>query len=139
LSTTLSNPFDITNWLGGTSIPQKNSALRPIFYNFMPNVRPVPLEILISGFPGENYCPRMATMNKPIFDAIGQYSLGKPVIVFTSSRRQTRFTASSLICQLLMGGDPNQWLGKNFLPSEIERCVKEVSDLNLKAFLPHGN
>jgi len=36
-------------------------------FNFRPSVRPVPLEVHISGFPGKHYCPRMATMNKPAF------------------------------------------------------------------------
>lgn len=36
-------------------------------FNFRPSVRPVPLDVHISGFPGKHYCPRMATMNKPTF------------------------------------------------------------------------
>ena len=39
-------------------------------FNFRPSVRPVPLEVHISGFPGKHYCPRMATMNKPTFQGI---------------------------------------------------------------------
>lgn len=36
-------------------------------FNFRPSVRPVPLEVHIQGFPGQHYCPRMASMNKPVF------------------------------------------------------------------------
>lgn len=36
-------------------------------FNFRPSVRPVPLEVHIQGFPGQHYCPRMASMNKPAF------------------------------------------------------------------------
>ncbi len=36
-------------------------------FNFRPSVRPVPLEVHIQGFPGRHYCPRMALMNKPIY------------------------------------------------------------------------
>ncbi len=36
-------------------------------FNFRPSVRPVPLEVHINGFPGQHYCPRMASMNKPVF------------------------------------------------------------------------
>lgn len=36
-------------------------------FNFRPSVRPVPLEVHIQGFPGQHYCPRMASMNKPTF------------------------------------------------------------------------
>ena len=106
-------------------------------YNFPTSVRPVPLEMHISGFPGQAYCPRMATMNKPIFDAVNQYSKGKPVIVFTSSRRQTRFTASSLICQLLMAGDPKKWL-KDISDDELNSLISNMTDNNIKGFLPFG-
>ena len=39
----------------------------------------------------------MATMNKPAYNHIKKFSDGKPVIIFVSSRRQTRLTASDLI------------------------------------------
>lgn len=39
----------------------------------------------------------MATMNKPAFNHIKKFSDGKPVIIFVSSRRQTRLTANDLI------------------------------------------
>ena len=39
----------------------------------------------------------MASMNKPTFAAIQTYSPRKPVLVFVSSRRQTRLTALDLI------------------------------------------
>jgi hypothetical protein len=44
----------------------------------------------------------MATMNKPAYNHIRKFSDGKPVIIFVSSRRQTRLTASDLIayCQM---------------------------------------
>ena len=56
---------------------------------------------MTAGFPGKHYCPRMATMNKPTFQAIKQYSPDKPVLVFVSSRRQTRLTALDLISFLV--------------------------------------
>ncbi len=65
-----------------------------------PSVRPVPLEVHISGFPGKHYCPRMATMNKPCYQAIQQHSPTKPALIFVSSRRQTRLTALDLIAFL---------------------------------------
>lgn len=79
-------------------------------YNFRPSVRPVPLATHIHGFPGKHYCPRMATMNKPTFQAIRLYSPAKPVLIFVSSRRQTRLTALDLIAYLAAEDDPKQWL-----------------------------
>ncbi|TNN71058.1 Activating signal cointegrator 1 complex subunit 3 [Liparis tanakae] len=51
-------------------------------FNFRPSVRPVPLEVHIHGFPGQHYCPRMASMNKPTFQAIRSHSPAKPVLIF---------------------------------------------------------
>ncbi len=39
----------------------------------------------------------MATMNKPAYQAIQLHSPTKPVLIFVSSRRQTRITALDLI------------------------------------------
>nr|XP_045603528.1 activating signal cointegrator 1 complex subunit 3-like [Procambarus clarkii] len=101
LSTALANAKDLANWL---NIGQVG------LYNFRPSVRPVPLEVHISGFPGKHYCPRMATMNKPTFQAIKQHSPDKPVLVFVSSRRQTRLTALDLMGFVVVESDPKQWL-----------------------------
>lgn len=82
-------------------------------YNFRPSVRPVPLEVHISGFPGKHYCPRMATMNRPTFQAIRQHSPAQPVLIFVSSRRQTRLTVLDLIAFLAGEEEPKQWLHTN--------------------------
>ncbi|GCA65543.1 hypothetical protein KIPB_017343, partial [Kipferlia bialata] len=47
--------------------------------------RPVSLETHIQGYSGRHYCPRMGTMNKPVYTAIKQHSPSSPVIVFVSS------------------------------------------------------
>lgn len=49
------------------------------------------------GYPGKYYCPRMNSMNKPTYAAICTHSPIKPVLIFVSSRRQTRLTALDLI------------------------------------------
>jgi hypothetical protein len=59
---------------------------------------------------GKHYCPRMATMNKPTYAAITTYSPAKPVLVFVSSRRQTRLTALDLISFLAADDNPRKWL-----------------------------
>ncbi|KAK7480723.1 hypothetical protein BaRGS_00027984, partial [Batillaria attramentaria] len=79
-------------------------------FNFRPSVRPVPLEVHIKGFPGQHYCPRMATMNKPAFQDIKSHSPEKPVLIFVSSRRQTRLTALDMIAFLAAEENPKQWL-----------------------------
>ena len=52
----------------------------------------------------------MATMNKPTFQAIREHSPEKPVLVFVSSRRQTRLTALDLMGFVVTESDPKQWL-----------------------------
>jgi replicative superfamily II helicase len=78
LSTALANAHDLANWLG---IETQG------FFNFRPSVRPVPLQVHIDGFTEKAYCPRMASMNKPAFNAIRSYAAEKPALIFVSSRR----------------------------------------------------
>lgn len=127
LSTALANAKDLANWLG---IGQMG------LYNFRPSVRPVPLEVHISGFPGKHYCPRMATMNKPTFQAIKQHSPDKPVLVFVSSRRQTRLTALDLMGFVVVEPDPKQWL--KMPDHEMEQILGNIRDENLRLCLSFG-
>ena len=113
LSTALANAHDLAEWLG----VDRNG-----LFNFRPSVRPVPIEVHISGFPGKHYCPRMATMNKPTYAAIRQHSDTKPALVFVASRRQTRLTALELIA--LAAADSN---GKSFVMSDEELVMTAAS------------
>lgn len=99
LSTALANAGDLADWLGIDRVG---------LYNFRPSVRPIPMEVhiqvrrgavcplrtlelcvcVLQGFPGKHYCPRMATMNKPVYSAILTHSPEKPALVFVASRRQ---------------------------------------------------
>ena len=63
LSTALANPHDLADWLGVDPRPGHG------LFNFAPAVRPVKMDAHIRGFPGKHYCPRMATMNKPTYQA----------------------------------------------------------------------
>ncbi|XP_069582412.1 activating signal cointegrator 1 complex subunit 3 [Ranitomeya imitator] len=127
LSTALANARDLADWLG---IGQMG------LFNFRPSVRPVPLEVHIQGFPGQHYCPRMASMNKPAFQAIRSHSPAKPVLIFVSSRRQTRLTAIDLIAFLATENDPKQWL--NMDEREMDDIIATLRDSNLKLTLAFG-
>ena len=113
LSTALANARDLADWLG---IKQDG------LFNFHPAVRPVQLEIHIDGFPGKHYCPRMATMNKPAYIAIQTHSPSKPVLIFVSSRRQTRLTAFDLVAFVAAGDEPKQWLHLPENEVSVARC-----------------
>ncbi|XP_025995580.2 activating signal cointegrator 1 complex subunit 3 isoform X2 [Solenopsis invicta] len=127
LSTALANARDLANWLGIEEMG---------LYNFRPSTRPVPLEVHISGFPGKHYCPRMATMNRPTFQAIRQHAPDSPSLVFVSSRRQTRLTALDLIAYLAAEDNPKQWL---HMPEEqMNDILENINDSNLKLTLAFG-
>ncbi|KRY35927.1 Activating signal cointegrator 1 complex subunit 3 [Trichinella spiralis] len=127
LSTALANASDLADWLGIGKVGM---------FNFSPSVRPVPLEVHISGFPEKHYCPRMATMNKPAFKAIKVYSPEKPVLIFVSSRRQTRLTSFDLIAHLAADANPKQWL--NMTNEELQNYIQLVHDPNLRICLSFG-
>ena len=127
LSTALSNARDLGDWLG---------IERAGLFNFPPSVRPVPLTIHVAGFAGKNYCPRMQTMNKPTYAAIQTHSPDKPVLVFVSSRRQTRLTALDLISLSAADGNPRKWMKMS--EAVLQSALKLVQDPNLKTMLSFG-
>lgn len=75
-------------------------------------------------------------MNKPVFQAIRTHSPAKPVLVFVSSRRQTRLTALDLIAFLAAEDDPKQWL--RIGEEEIDALAQGVRDSNLRLTLGFG-
>jgi len=96
----------------------------------------VPLECHIQGYPGKFYCPRMAAMNKPAYAAIRTHSPSKPVLVFVSSRRQTRLTALDLIAHAAADERPAQFV---HLPeATLEAELRSVRDPALQHTLQFG-
>src|SRR5699024_4237735 len=129
LSTAVANAQDLASWLAINKVG---------LYNFSPSVRPVPIEVHVSGFSGKHYCPRMASMNKPAFRAIKKFSPEKPVIIFVSSRRQTRLTALDLIT--LIASDDHA-TGHQYLQmdhEQLETLLETVQDSHLKHTLRFG-
>ena len=66
-------------------------------------------------------CVRSCVCACPIL-AIRSHSPAKPVLIFVSSRRQTRLTALDLIAYLATEDDPKQWLHQD----EKEVCPKHT-------------
>ncbi|KAG0004796.1 activating signal cointegrator 1 complex subunit [Modicella reniformis] len=127
LSTALANAHDLADWLGIQEVG---------LFNFRHSVRPVPLEIYIDGFPGKHYCPRMATMNKPTYAAIKTHSPNQPVIVFVSSRRQTRLTAQDLIAYCAVEDNPRRFL--HMPEDELDILLTKIQDSSLRLSLGFG-
>lgn len=128
LSTAVANPGDLGAWLG----VDKPWCL----FNFEPSVRPVPMRVHIAGYPGRHYCPRMATMNKPTYNAIVEKSPTKPVIVFVSSRRQTRLTAMALISFLMVEQNTARFVRMNV--DELSHTTSLIQDAYLKHCIQFG-
>ncbi|RIA90966.1 Sec63 Brl domain-containing protein [Glomus cerebriforme] len=127
LSTALANAQDLADWL---RIDKDG------LFNFSHTVRPVPLDIHIEGFSGRHYCPRMATMNKPAFNSIMRHSPQKPVIVFVSSRRQTRLTAQDLIAYCCLTENPYHFL--RMPEEELQMLLSQIKDNSMKNTLTFG-
>lgn len=101
LSTAIANGYDVGSWFG---------VKKEFNFNFRPEVRPVQLEYHFRGFPEQNYCPRMNSMNKPAFGDIKKYASNAPALIFVSSRRQTRLTALDLIALSQQESSNSQFL-----------------------------
>ncbi|OQS02858.1 hypothetical protein THRCLA_04811 [Thraustotheca clavata] len=129
LSTALANALDVGTWMG---IDDPSSGI----FNFRASVRPIPMEVHLQGFPGRHYVPRMASMNKPTFNAITTHSKTKPALVFVSSRSQTRLTAMALISLAALSGTPKQFLHED--EEVMEAIVAQVRDPALKDALIFG-
>lgn len=127
LSTALANAKDLADWLGIEKLG---------LFNFRPSVRPVPLQAFIQGYSGKHYCPRMATMNKPAYAAIITHSPEKPVLIFVSSRRQTRLTAIDLITFASADEQPRRFLRMS--EDELEQILDLIDDLHLRHTLSFG-
>ncbi|PVU91812.1 hypothetical protein BB559_003962 [Furculomyces boomerangus] len=127
LSTAVANAADLANWLN----------IKPTgLFNFNMSIRLVPLSIYIEKFGNKHYCPRMSSMNKPAFRCIKKLSPKKPVIIFVSSRRQTRLTANEIISFLGNESNPKQFL--HMSNYELENILSKVVDSNLAFALEFG-
>eukprot|EP00741_Cyanophora_paradoxa_P005239 tig00000865_g5079.t1 len=136
LTTSLANARDLGEWMG---------AKPHTLFNFHPNVRPVPLEIHIQGVDmggssGASHASRLLAMSKPVYYAIANHASSakgeKPVIIFVSSRKQTRLVAVDLLTYA--AGDDR---AKRFLlaaESDLAAYLEQVADAALKSTLACG-
>ncbi|TMS11145.1 Activating signal cointegrator 1 complex subunit 3, partial [Larimichthys crocea] len=144
LSTALANARDLADWLGIGQVG---------LFNFRPSVRPctagsshqwLSRSTLLPphGQHEQAYLPRYIVHPHDLhtFVALGaairSHSPAKPVLIFVSSRRQTRLTALDLIAYLATEDNPKQWLHQD--EREIEDIIATVRDSNLKLTLAFG-
>jgi activating signal cointegrator complex subunit 3 len=135
LSTALANPIDLADWIGIETKGHSATAMRGL-YNFRPSVRPIPMEVHIQSYAGRHYCPRMATMNKPCYAAIKEYSPNNPTLIFVASRRQTRLTAMDLISCAASDENARSFLGCS--QDYVESVAESVQDDALRHTMTFG-
>ena len=136
LSTAMANATDLTEWLNTCGSKIANGTDIEVF-NFRPSVRPVPLQVYLEGYADIHYCPRMASMNKPIYTHILTLSPDRPVLIFVSSRRQTRLTAQALISLCVNDDQPHRFLQTD-REEELSSLLDRVIDPILKHSLSFG-
>jgi len=127
LSASLTDARDVAQWLGCNP----NAT-----FNFHPSVRPIPLELHIQGFNVTHNATRIATMSKPVYNAILKYSAHKPVIVFVSSRKQARLTAIDVLTYAASDLQPNRFFHAE--EEDIKPFLERMTDKTLKETLAQG-
>ncbi|XP_071491870.1 activating signal cointegrator 1 complex subunit 3-like [Diadema antillarum] len=125
LSATMANAKDVARWL---EVDDDH------LFNFQTVHRPVKLKLDVVGFSGKLYHIRMATMNKPVYNAIK--TTKKRVLVFVSSRKQATATAYDLIAFLRHEEDPQMWC--RLKKEEVDNMAASVSDKILRLALSNG-
>eukprot|EP00096_Caligus_rogercresseyi_P012340 TRINITY_DN5132_c0_g1_i1.p1 TRINITY_DN5132_c0_g1~~TRINITY_DN5132_c0_g1_i1.p1 ORF type:complete len:1550 (-),score=525.80 TRINITY_DN5132_c0_g1_i1:223-4416(-) len=127
LGASIANSKDLANWLGVST----NCS-----FNFHPNVRPVPLELHITGLNISHNASRLLAMARPVYNAIKRHSPSKPVIIFVPSRKQTRFTAIELLTYAAADNNPDRFLLAD--QSDITSFVEKIQDKTLKETVNQG-
>lgn len=127
LSSSLSDARDVAQWLGCNA---------NCTFNFHPSVRPIPLELHVQGFNMTHNASRIASMSKPVYNAIVKYSPIKPVIVFVSSRKQARLTAIDILTYCAAEAQPNRFFHAE--DADIEPFLEHMTDKTLKETLSQG-
>lgn len=75
-------------------------------------------------------------MNKPTYAAIKAHSPSKPVLIFVSSRRQTRLTALDIIAYAAADERPRAFV--HMTEYELDEILLSVRDASLRHTLQFG-
>jgi pre-mRNA-splicing helicase BRR2 len=130
LGAPIANAKDVGDWLGATG---------HALFAFHPQVRPVPLDMTVTGFEVAHFGSRMIAMTKPAFTALSSVARGVPAIVFVPSRKQTQLTAIDIMTYAAASGEPHRFLGEGIDPSALTAVIEaDIRDPALQQTLPMG-
>ncbi|KAK6029208.1 Sec63 domain protein [Ostertagia ostertagi] len=132
LSSSLTNARDVGAWLGCSAAAT---------FNFLPNTRPVPLELYIQGFNLSHTASRLAAMVRPVYQAISRHAgklNPKPALVFVPGRRQSRSTAIDLLTMAHADGSPQRFLHISEKDETFRKLLDSLQDQTLRETLLCG-
>ncbi|KAK6060349.1 Sec63 domain protein [Cooperia oncophora] len=132
LSSSLTNARDVGAWLGCSAAAT---------FNFLPNTRPVPLELYIQGFNLSHTASRLAAMVRPVYQAISRHAgklNPKPALVFVPGRRQSRSTAIDLLTMAHADGSAQRFLHINEKDETFRKLLDSLQDQTLRETLLCG-
>ncbi|KAK5965871.1 U5 small nuclear ribonucleoprotein helicase [Trichostrongylus colubriformis] len=132
LSSSLTNARDVGAWLGCSAAAT---------FNFLPNTRPVPLELYIQGFNLSHTASRLAAMVRPVYQAISRHAgklNPKPALVFVPGRRQSRSTAIDLLTMAHADGSPQRFLHISENDETFRKLLDSLQDQTLRETLLCG-
>ncbi|XP_074325952.1 DExH-box ATP-dependent RNA helicase DExH12-like [Apium graveolens] len=129
LSTSLANAKDLGEWIGATSHG---------LFNFLPSVRPVPLDIHIQGVDITNFEARMQAMTKPTYASIVKHAKsGQPAIVFVPTRKHARLTAVNFMTYFSVEtGESPMFIRRSM--KELEPFVDKIHEAMLRKTVQYG-
>ena len=118
LCTSLANARDLGEWIGASSHG---------LFNFAPGVRPVPLDIRVTGIDIVNFEARMQAMARPVYSAICQHAAdGEPSIVFVPTRKHAKLASLDLPTFAAADGKPQKFLACD--PEDLAPHIGKISD-----------
>ncbi|KAJ1371622.1 hypothetical protein KIN20_033608 [Parelaphostrongylus tenuis] len=132
LSSSLTNARDVGAWLGCSAAAT---------FNFLPNTRPVPLELYIQGFNLSHTASRLAAMVRPVYQSISRHAgklNPKPALVFVPGRRQSRSTAIDLLTMAHADGSPQRFLHISEKDETFVKLLDSLQDQTLRETLLCG-
>jgi pre-mRNA-splicing helicase BRR2 len=128
LCTSLANARDLGEWIGATSHG---------LFNFAPAVRPVPLDIRVTGIDIVNFEARMQAMARPVYSAICQHApSGEPSIVFVPTRKHAKLASLDLLTFAAADGKPKKFLACD--PEDLAPHIDKISDPAVRHALGFG-
>lgn len=127
LATSLANAKDVGAWIGATP---------STMYNFHPNVRPVPLEIIMQGFDHNQFKERILSMTKTLLYSVNTHAEDKPVLLWVPSRAIARNVATDLITHAMSSDPPVNYL--HCEPEALDPLLAHVKSKALQACLRSG-